>query len=191
MRASWNEFKVALKLANPKLVLGPRINKHGSMVFLRSPGHEDCAPGTELVEIMAIASPAFFDACPCESVGIEDELGKKRYVRGYNSFFRKAAKMVVNGKRLIDRNSVEQYLPSAFKKWNAQKFKNNLMLANAAPITDMKKKSEWLKSRSVPIPGNGMPLGWRSDMRDWEKKALDSSLKRNREELEDNPMGAY
>ena len=160
MQKSWSEFKQMLKVANPKLVLGPTINKHAAMIFLRAPGHEDCAPGTDLVEVMAIASPAFFPFCPCESIAVTEEDGKKRFVRGYNALFRKMGKMVINGKRVINAVKLADHYPSAFKKWNHQKFKEDIIAYNLDELPDIKKKSNWLKSRSKALPGQGMPLGW-------------------------------
>lgn len=172
MQKSWSEFRQMLKVANPKLVLGPTINKYGAMVFLRAPGHEDCAPGTDLIEVLAIASPAFFSFCPCESISVTEEDGKKRFVRGYNALFRKMAKMHVNNKRVINKEWLMDLYPSAFKKWDHQKFKNDLIAYNTGELTDLQKRKNWLKSRQRALPGNGMPIGWRSDMSDVQKREL-------------------
>lgn len=161
MRITWHTFRQALKVANPKLVLGPSINAFGAMVFMRSPGHEDCAPGTTLVEVMAIASPAFFrQGPPCLDVAMDIEGGKRQWVRGYGAFFRKLCKMRMNGRRIADKKALERFLPAAFTRFNSQGFKQDVIAANRVPKTDLQRKSEWLKGRSKPIPGYGMPLDW-------------------------------
>ena len=50
MTKNSSELQEMLKVANPNLVLGPTISKYEAMVFLKAPGHEDCKPGTDLIE---------------------------------------------------------------------------------------------------------------------------------------------
>ena len=172
MQVSWHEFKKMLKDANPNLVLGPTINRYAAMVFLKAPGHEDCAPGTDLVEVQAIASPAFFRFCPCDSMAVEGEDGKKHYVRGYNALFRKMERIVINRKRVINGRKLKWVYPSAFAKRNWQKLMDDIKLFNSEELPELQKKKEWLKSRSRPMHGNGMPLGWRNDLSDKAKAEL-------------------
>ncbi len=180
MIISWSEFRKALRAANPMLVLVPSITTLSAMVYIRKRGHEDCVPKSDLVEVMAIASPSFFWAgCRLEDFAMSEgdhpsvPPGKKLWVRGYGSFFRKLMKIRLDGCLVMDAQAVKRVLPSAFRRLRANEFKAHVKAFNAEAKTDLQKKKEWLKSRSVPIPGNGMPLGWRADMRDWEKTALE------------------
>lgn len=196
MRASWSTVRKALKAGNPDLVLVPSVGTLGAMVYLRCPGHEDCKPKTDLIEIMAVASPSFFtQGCPMEDVAVlhgdhpSVREGKLAWVRGYNSLFRRLMKVRILGKTIFDAEAAKSELPSAFRRVRAQEFKNYVNFRNAEAKSDLRKKGDWLKSRQKPIPGNGMPLGWRADMRDHEKAALELAV-RPRERDYKPEMGA-
>lgn len=168
MRISWQLLRKALRDANPKLYLGDGCGGFGSMIYLRRPGSEDCVPGTDLEEVMAIASPSFFrSGCPVDDVALSYgdhpaiQLGKKAWVRGAGTVFRRLAKMRVDGRALIDAWKVRRLYPRLFRRVDSAKFKRDTLSVNAEPETEIKKKAKWLKSRSRPIPGNGMPLGWK------------------------------
>ena len=117
---------------------------------------------------MAVASPAFFrSGCPVEDVAIgygehpSIQIGKKAWVRGAGSVFRRLARMRVDGKAVIDAWRVRRLYPKLFRRMDAAKFKKKTLSANAEPVDDLHKKAAWLKGRQKPIPGNGMPLGWK------------------------------
>jgi hypothetical protein len=168
MRISWSLLRRALRDANPKLYLGQGEGKYGAMIYLRHPGSEDCVPGTELEEVMAIASPSFFrGGCPVEDVALGPDdhpsikPGKKAWVRGAGAVFRRLARMYVDGRRLIDARRVRCLYPKLFRRLDSAKFKRTVMADNAEPVDELRKKAKWLKGRSKPIPGYGMPLGWK------------------------------
>ena len=161
MRISWSEFKAALREANPRLVLLPKTLSLGAMVYYRNPGHEDCVPGTNLVEVLAVASPTFFRSCPQFDFAVDGENGKKHWIRGYSGFFRKLSRMRINGRQSVDKMALMKALPSAFQRFNNQKFRQEVNFWNREQLSDIRKKSAWLKGRSKPLPGFGMPLGWK------------------------------
>lgn len=168
MRVPWSLLRRALKDANPKLFLSNGRGNLGAMIYIRRPGSDDCVDGTELEEVMAIASPSFFRAgCPVEDVALEHgahpsiKPGKKAWVRGAASVFRRLARMRMDGRSLIDAWKMRKLYPRLFRRMDAAKFKRDVLAANAEPEGDLRKKAKWLKSRSRPIPGNGMPIDWK------------------------------
>lgn len=117
---------------------------------------------------MAVASPRFFTfGCPVEDVALNYgehpsiKLGKRAWVRGAGSVFRRMAKMYVDGKPLIDAQRVRRLYPKLFRRLDMAKFKREVSTANADALDDLHKKAKWLKSRQKKIPGYGMPLGWK------------------------------
>lgn len=164
----WGIFKQALKDANPRLCVRPKDGALGAMIYLRRPGSEDVLPGTDLEEVLAVASPSFFTTgCPVQDVAVRFgehptvAPGKVKWVRGAGSVFRRMAKMREGGRPLMDARRMRQLYPTLFHRVNANKFKQEILAPNAEPEGDLRKKAKWLKDRSKPIPGDGMPLGWK------------------------------
>jgi hypothetical protein len=169
---SWDNFRKALKAANPNLVFKKPdmdFSTPGVMVYLNCPGFLDkdiYVEGTSLKELLAIASPSFFRlGCPKKDV-VEIVDGKKIWFRGYNNFFRQLLKMRGPNGRLIVQNlaKMKALLPSdALSRTDCATFKKEWMASLKDRPSDFEKKREWLKGRSKPIPGNGMPLDWERD----------------------------
>lgn len=169
MSLSWYQFKKALYKANPNLVFkrpDMAFSTPGVMVYLDCPGSLDTdvyVPGTTLKELLAIASPSFFRlGCPKNDV-VEIIDGKKIWFRGYNNFFRQLLKMRDLNGNLIVKNikAMKAALPSdALSSVDCATFKKEWIESLRSEPTKFDKARKWLKERSKPIPGNGMPLGW-------------------------------
>lgn len=167
---SWEQFKKALKAANPNLVFKKPDTEYsmpGTMVYLNCPGSLDIdiyVPGTTLKELLAIASPSFFRlGCPKNDV-VEVIDGKKIWFRGYNNFFRQLLKMRDLNGNLIVRNlsAMKAILPGdALSRVDCATFKKEWVESLKPRDTQFEKARKWLKDRSKPIPGNGMPLDWK------------------------------
>jgi hypothetical protein len=168
-RLSWQDFKKALRAANRDLVFRLDVPGDGStlgrMVYLLSPGNPDCIEGTPFIEVMAIASPAFFrGGCPAQD-GVEVLRGKKLWFRGYKNFFKQLLKKrdPISGNMVVrDAKALKAALPlDTFSRENHRKQKSEWIQSLAGEPTEFEKKRQWLKGRSKPIPGNGMPLDWK------------------------------
>lgn len=165
-RMSWSEFRRALRVANPKLVFKGNSMSLGSMVYIDAPGHPDVLEGTTLLEVLAIASPTFFRlGCP-EKDGVEIVNGKKLWFRGYVNFFKQLMKRKdSHGQDIVkDKQKLKQVLPaSVFRIYNARKHKDEWIESVSGQDSEFEKKRKWLKDRSKPIAGNGMPLDWKRE----------------------------
>lgn len=170
MALSWDKFRKALKAANPRLVFKKpdlEFSTPGCMVYLNCPGSLDVdvyVPGTTLKELLAIASPSFFRlGCPKNDV-VEIIDGKKIWFRGYNNFFRQLLKMRDLNGNLIVKNlrAMKAVLPEdSLSRVDCATFKKEWIESLKPRDTQFEKARKWLKGRSKPIPGNGMPLDWK------------------------------
>ncbi len=173
-RLSWHEFRRALRAANPSLVFFGNSKSLASMIYLNEPGNPDAVEGTSLVEVLAIASPTFFRfGCPAEDVLVPEKeqnpaskSEKSLWVRGYKNFFKQLLKKRdKNGQKVVKNvKNMRLQLPSdTFTASRHRKQKNDWLSSLADAPSDFEKKRQWLKSRSKPIPGNGMPLDWKRE----------------------------
>lgn len=146
MRMGWDQFRRALRQANPGLILLRSATTRGAMVYLRTK-HPD-ADHRGLWEIMAVPSPTFYKQGLPRADFLDDN-GK--WCRGWETFFALVKRMRdPYGKRLV-RGRV----PSGVKKRSdhlRRQWAESL-------IPDEVKVAKRYQKMFRPMRGSGDPLG--------------------------------
>lgn len=149
---TWEAFRDALR-TNSKVRFFPSKTSLGAMVYVYAPKHED-SDERGLWEIMAVQSPTFFDR-----VQFQDFVTPEgKWVRGYNSFFKRSLKMLgPYGKQIFDPEQVKKYVPDAYNAWRGSKEVKDKWLESL--ITPEQKIALKLRAKAKRIAGYGDPIG--------------------------------
>jgi len=149
---SWGVFKDALR-TNPKIRFFPSKTTLGAMVYIYAPQNED-SDERGLWEIMAVQSPTFFN-----EVYFQDfvtEAGK--WVRGYNSFFKRCLGMEgPDGKPIFDPEKIKKLIPDAYNAWRGSKEVKDKWFESL--VTPEQRIALKLRAASKRIAGYGDPIG--------------------------------
>lgn len=155
MRAlNFHQFSGILKALNPAFRFFDSATTRSAMVYLYDPRDPDC-DHRGLSETLAV--PAFWMNSVIYPFDWIDTKGL--WNRGYTTWFKIAGKMrMASGKPLFSWHQALGLVPGLHSEFNSAQYRKD---AKEKALTHEQKVRREAMKIFKPLPGNGMPLGWK------------------------------